>query len=213
MATRIRHHEYNARREYDRGRPLWFEALWYGVKCVFFLSPVPWPAVVRRVFARAFGAKIGRNVYIKPRVNIHFPWRLTIGDHSLIGEEVFILNFETVTIGQQCCLSQRAFLCAGNHDYKDPLFPYRNAPIVLGDGVWIGAQSFVGPGVRVADEAVVCAGSVVTTDLAKAMVCAGNPCTPKKLRWPEKKTGILYDMNERVDGDRPETASLNPTRN
>jgi acetyltransferase-like isoleucine patch superfamily enzyme len=40
---------------------------------------------------------------------------------------VFILNFEPVTIGAHACLSQRAFLCGGNHDYRDPTFRYRNA--------------------------------------------------------------------------------------
>lgn len=186
MATRIHHRDYRPREEFDRGRPLWFEAIWYLVKCVFFLSSLPWPASLRRILARLFGARIGRGVYIKPRVNIHFPWRLTVGDHSLIGEEVFILNFAPVTIGEECCLSQRAFLCAGNHDYTDGLFPYRNAPIILGDGVWIGAQSFVGPGVTIGDEAVVTAGSIVASNLPPGMVCSGNPCRPKKKRWPEE---------------------------
>jgi putative colanic acid biosynthesis acetyltransferase WcaF len=189
MATRIHHHDYKPREEFDRGRPLWFELIWYFVKCLFFLSPLPWPSAMRRMLARFFGAKLGDGVYIKPRVNIHFPWRLTVGAYSLIGEEVFILNFEPVTIGQQCCISQRAFLCTGNHDYKDPLFPYRNAPIVLGDGVWIGAQAFVGPGTVIGDEAVVSAGSIVTSSLPAGMVCTGNPCTPRKKRWPDEMPG------------------------
>lgn len=190
MPTRIRHHEYEPRKELDRGRPLWFELLWYMSKCVFFLSPLPWPAAWRSTIARAFGAKIGKNVYIKPRVNIHFPWRLTVGDHTLIGEEVFILNFCPVQIGEQCCLSQRAFICTGNHDYRDPLFPYRNAPITLGDGVWIGAQAFVGPGVVIGDEAVITAGSIVVGALPGNTVCSGNPCVPQKPRWKDEAAKI-----------------------
>jgi putative colanic acid biosynthesis acetyltransferase WcaF len=46
-----------------------------------------------------------------------------------------------VTIGAHCCLSQRAFLCAGNHDYRRPDMAYRNALITLGDGVSIGARA------------------------------------------------------------------------
>jgi putative colanic acid biosynthesis acetyltransferase WcaF len=121
-------------------------------------------------------------------VNIHFPWRLSIGDHSLIGEEVFILNFEPISIGEQCCISQRVFLCTGNHDYRDPLFPYRNRAIDIEDGAWVGAQSFVGPGVKIGEEAVVSAGSIVTKDLPPRMVCAGNPCLPVKPRWNEETT-------------------------
>ena len=84
---------------------------------------------------RLFGAKIGRAVYLKPRVNIHFPWKLSIGDHTWIGEEVEIYNFEPVSVGSNCCLSQRTFFCAANHDYTDPAMSYRNAPIIVEDGV------------------------------------------------------------------------------
>lgn len=185
MATKIHHHDYRPREAIDRGKPLWFESIWYLVKCAFFLSPLPWPSKLRCALLRRFGATIGTNVYVKPRVNIHFPWRLTIGDHCLVGEEAFILNFEPITIGTQCCISQRVFLCTGNHDYQDPLFPYRNAPITLGDGVWVGAQAFVGPGVTLGDESVITAGSIVTKSLPPRMVCGGNPCVPLKPRWKE----------------------------
>jgi putative colanic acid biosynthesis acetyltransferase WcaF len=167
----------------DRGRPLLVEAAWYAVKCLLFLPAWPVPSSVKRAILRRFGARVGRGVVIKPRVNIHFPWKLAVGDHSWIGEEVFILNFEPVTIGAQCCISQRAFLCAGNHDYRLPDFRFRNRPITVGDGAWVGAQTFVGPGVTIGAEAVVTAGSVVTKDLPNGMVCSGNPCVPAKKRW------------------------------
>jgi putative colanic acid biosynthesis acetyltransferase WcaF len=61
--------------------------------------------------------------------------------------------------------------------------PYRNRPITIGDGAWIGAQVFVAPGVTVGDEAVVTAGSVVTRSLPPAMVCTGHPCAPVSPRW------------------------------
>jgi putative colanic acid biosynthesis acetyltransferase WcaF len=150
---------------------------------MFFLSPLPWPGSWRRGLLRLFGAKVGRGVVIKPRVNVHLPWKLSIGDYSWIGEEVFILNLEPVSIGAHCCVSQRAFLCTGNHDYRDPAFAYRNAPIAVEDGAWVGAQVFVAPGVMIGGEAVVTAGSVVLRNLPGAMVCSGNPCVPGKKRW------------------------------
>ena len=132
---------------------------------------------------RMFGAKIGKGVYWKPRVNIHIPWNLKVGDFALFGEEVFILNFETVVIGTQACISQRAFLCTGNHDFRDVRMRYRNQPITIGDGAWVGAQVFVAPGVTIGEEAVITAGSVVIKDMPAKMVCNGNPCLPTKPRW------------------------------
>jgi putative colanic acid biosynthesis acetyltransferase WcaF len=150
---------------------------------MFFLSAVPWPSALRTCLLRLFGAKVGRGVYWKPRVNIHIPWKLEVGDHALFGEEVFILNFETVVVGEQACISQRAFICTGNHDFTDIRMRYRNRPIRIGAGAWIGAQVFVAPGVDVGREAVATAGSVVLRDLPAATVCSGNPCTPVKPRW------------------------------
>lgn len=183
--TRMRLDLFDASRNLDRGRAAWFEAVWYLVKTVFFLSALPWPSVLKRGLLRFFGAKIGPEVVIKPRVNVHFPWRLEVGAHTWIGEEVFILNFEPVRIGSHACLSQRAFLCTGNHDFRDERFSFRSAQIMVGDGAWVGASVFVGPGVEIGNEAVVTAGSVVLKSLPGAMICAGNPAVAVSPRWKD----------------------------
>ena len=181
--TRVRNDLFDAGEGLDRGRPKLVEAMWYLLKCLFFLSPLPWPSPFKCALLRLFGATIGKGVVIKPRVNIHFPWKLNVGDFAWIGEEVFVLNFEPVTIGAHCCISQRAFLCTGNHDYRQPEMPYRNQPIIVEEGAWVGAQVFVAPGVTIGAEAVITAGSVVTKNQPERMVCGGNPCVPTKSRW------------------------------
>jgi putative colanic acid biosynthesis acetyltransferase WcaF len=159
------------------------EMLWYLVKIIFFLSAIPYPASFKVKVLRLFGAKIGLGLVIKPRVNIHFPWKLMIGDNVWIGEEAFLLNFELLTIGNNVCVSQRAFLCGGNHDYKTPSMPYRNGPITLDDGSWVGANTFIGPNVIIGTDTVVSAGSVVTQSLAENGIYRGNPAQFIKKRW------------------------------
>jgi len=183
--TRVRNDRFDAAEGLDRGRPVLVEVAWYLAKWLLFLTAFPVPCALKRAILRLFGAQVGKGVIIKPRVNIHMPWKLVVGDFSWIGEEVFILNFEPVTIGSHCCVSQRVFLCTGNHDYRQAHMPYRNEPITMADGAWIGAQAFVAPGVEIGKEAVIAAGSVVTKSQPPRMVCAGNPCTPVKPRWPE----------------------------
>ena len=185
--TRMRLDLFDASRNLDRGRPAWFEVVWYLVKVVFFLSALPWPSALKRGLLRVFGAKVGPGVVIKPRVNVHFPWRLEVGAHSWIGEEVFVLNFDPVRIGSQACVSQRAFLCTGNHDFRDEKFSFRSAPISIGDGAWVGASVFVGPGVEIGDEAVVTAGSVVLKSLPAGRICSGNPAAAGAPRWREER--------------------------
>ena len=105
---------------------------------MFFKTFIPWPSYLKVILLRFFGASVGKRVVLKPNINFHFPWNLSIGSDVWIGEEVFILNFSQVTIGSNVCISQRAFLCTGNHDFRDTAFSYRNAPIFLSSGCWVG---------------------------------------------------------------------------
>lgn len=170
----------------DRGAGKVKESLWYMVKVLFFLTALPIPQAFKAVLLSWFGAKIGHGITIKPRVNIHFPWKLELGDNSWIGEEVFILNFEQIKIGNNVCISQRAFLCGGNHDYRDPAFKYKNGPILIQDGAWVGANCFVGPNVTIGADSVITAGSVVTSSIGPNGIYKGNPAERVKNRWDDQ---------------------------
>ena len=181
--SRIRNSQFDPRSNFDLGRPKWMLGLWYVLKIMTLQSALPWLSVVKVKLLAAFGAEVGMGIYLKPRVNVHIPWKLSIGSDTWIGEGVEIYNFAKVTIGSNCCISQRAFLCAANHDYRDPSMGYRHAPITIKDGAWIGACAFIAPGVTIGVDTVITAGSVVTKDLPDGMVCSGNPCLPIKPRW------------------------------
>ena len=183
VLSKVRNDRFNAGEGFSRGRSVAVFAAWQVVKWVFFKTVFPWPSGLKAGLLRAFGARVGSGVCIKPQVNVHLPWKLEVGDHAWIGEEAFILNFEPIKIGAHACISQRAFLCGGNHDFCDRAMSYRNGPITVGDGAWVGAQVFVAPGVTIGADAVATACSVVLKDLPAAMVCGGNPCVPIKPRW------------------------------
>ncbi|MDT3404796.1 WcaF family extracellular polysaccharide biosynthesis acetyltransferase [Mucilaginibacter terrae] len=182
MQSRVRLGDFNTA-GFNRGAGKLKEISWYLIKMVFFLSAFPFPSSIKTTLLKLFGAKIGSGVNIKPRVNIHFPWKLEIGNDVWIGEEVFILNFEKTVIGNNACISQRAFLCGGNHDFKQPSMPYRNGPITLMDGAWVGASCFVGPGVTIGTDSVITAGSIVTGSIEANGIYRGNPAVFIKNRW------------------------------
>jgi putative colanic acid biosynthesis acetyltransferase WcaF len=162
---------------FDRGRPAWFESLWMLAKCLFFLNPVPWPSSLRVMLLRAFGAKIGQGVVIRSQVNVSFPWRLEIGDDVWIGEEVLILSLAQVTLGSDICLSQRAFLCTGSHQFQGPNFDLVTKPIVVRSKSWVAAQVFIAPGVEIGEGSMVAAGSVVLENVPPKSLVRGNPAT------------------------------------
>ncbi len=167
---------------FDRGAGVLKEALWLFINLLLFqLCPLSLSALKCFVL-RCFGAKIGHGVVIKPQVKITFPWKLKLGDHVWLGEECWLLNLEQIIIGDNVCISQRAFLCTGNHNYKSPLFDLIVKPIHIESGAWIGAATVVGPGVKVGSHAVLTAGSVATDDLQPFGIYRGNPAVFVKQR-------------------------------
>jgi putative colanic acid biosynthesis acetyltransferase WcaF len=136
----------------------------------------------KRALLRLFGAQIGEAVIIKPRVNIKHPWRLTVGDHCWIGEGVWIDNLVEITIGNNVCISQEAYLLTGNHNYKSPAFDLMTKPVRIDDGAWIGARGIVCPGVVVGCNAVLTVGSVLTQNAKTNGIYSGNPAQLVKTR-------------------------------
>jgi putative colanic acid biosynthesis acetyltransferase WcaF len=168
-----------------RPGPLWKRALWYIVSLALFRNPLFVSSAVKRVSLRAFGAKVGQGVVIKPGVRIKYPWFLTIGDHSWIGEDCWIDNLGSVHIGSNVCLSQGCMLLSGNHDYKKRTFDLIVRDINISAGAWIGARSIVTAGVTVGEHAVLVVGSVASLDLSAWGVYRGNPAVfvrPRCLR-------------------------------
>jgi putative colanic acid biosynthesis acetyltransferase WcaF len=125
---------------------------------------------------------VGKGVIIKPRVNIKYPWKLTIGNQVWIGENVWIDNLGLVSIGNNVCISQGAMLLCGNHNYKKTSFDLMVGDIVLEEGVWIGAHAVVCPGVKCYSHAVLAVKSVATSNLESYSIYQGNPAMKVKAR-------------------------------
>lgn len=143
------------------------------VRSLLFAPWFPVPSPLKVSALRIFGARIGRGVVIRSRVNVTFPWRLEIGDYVWIGDEVLILSLAKVAIGSHCCISQRAFLCTGSHDFGKETFDLIVRPIEIGDGCWIGAGAFVGPGANIPK------GSRVKAMERWSNYCLSSPVAPE----------------------------------
>jgi len=178
---------------FNRGAGKIREGLWLLVSLFLFrLCPFSLSSLKCAVL-RAFGAKIGRGVVIKPQVKITFPWKLAIGDFVWLGEECWLLNLDRITIGNHVCISQRAFLCTGNHNYRLPTFDLIVKPITIDDGAWLGAECWVGPGVKVGSHAILTACSVTAHDMEPWGIYQGNPATFVKRRTMETSQHVPMD--------------------
>ncbi len=167
---------------FDRGRPGWYILLWWLVQAIAFPLSLHNAHGFRCWLLRRFGAKIGFGVKIRPTARFTYPWKVEIGDYSWIGDDVVFYSLDRLTIGFQCVISQKCYLCTGSHNFQDPAFGLMVAPIAIGNGVWIAADCFVAPGVRIGANGVIGARSSVFSDIPEAQVAWGTPCRPRNPR-------------------------------
>jgi putative colanic acid biosynthesis acetyltransferase WcaF len=165
--------------DFDRGRPGWYILLWWFVQAIAFPLTLHSFHSPRRALLRLFGARIGTGVVIRPTARFTYPWKISIGDYSWIGDDVVLYSLDEINIGSHCVISQKSYLCTGSHDIKDPAFGLKTASITIGNGVWIAADCFIASGVQIGANAVIGARSSVFSHMPEGQVCAGNPCQPK----------------------------------
>jgi putative colanic acid biosynthesis acetyltransferase WcaF len=154
------------------------QVCWYLVNIIFFKNPFNIVSSIKVALLKMFGARLGVGVLIKPAVNIKFPWKLQIGDHSWIGEDVWIDNLSDVVIGNNVVLSQGSLLLTGTHDHTRSHFDFLSYPIILEDGVWIGAKAVVTGGVTCRTHSILGIGSVAEKELEPYTIYKGNPAVP-----------------------------------
>ncbi len=159
------------------GRILWGVVQATVFRCTFH----NWYSI-RRAMLSCFGAKLHSTVRIRRTVLIECPWNLRMGADSSIGDRAIIYCLGPVTIGDRTTLSQGAHICAGSHDYRKRAMPLLRPPIDIGSDVWIAADAFVGPKVRIGDGAILGARSAALTPLQEWTIYSGNPAQPIKAR-------------------------------
>ena len=155
---------------------------WHIVYLLFFRPSPKQASAWRRLLLKGFGAKMGRNSKVAASAKIWAPWNLQMGEFSSIAHSVDCYCQGPIVIGSHTTISQYVFLCSATHDYTKPNLPLVVKSVHIGSGVWICADVFVGPDVKINDGVVVGARSSVLTDLPEWTVCAGNPAKPIKAR-------------------------------
>lgn len=144
----------------------------------------------RAFLLRLFGAKTCMTNVFFPTTRVWAPWNLRTGRNVAIDEGVDIYNVAPVTIGHFVSISRRAFICTPSHDISNIRRPLTYKPITIGNGVWIGAEAIICPGVTIGDGAVVAAGAVVVKDVPAWTVVGGNPAKIIKERPVNKQEWI-----------------------
>jgi putative colanic acid biosynthesis acetyltransferase WcaF len=150
---------------------------WFCTQQIVFKSAF-FPSSLRPSLLKFFGASVGRGVLIRRGVRVHFPWNLEIGDNCWIGEEVWFINHEKVTIGSDVCISQRSIICSGGHDYRSASLEYAHKPVTIRNGAWVCLDAKVLPGVTIGECSVVSAGEIARKSLPDFSMLVGGQVRP-----------------------------------
>jgi putative colanic acid biosynthesis acetyltransferase WcaF len=167
---------------YNPGGNAFKRVLWYYINVFFFKSSLFPFYGFKNILLRAFGAKIGNEVEIKPCISIKYPWWLTIGNEVWIGENVCLDCLVPIVIGNNVCISNEVLLLTGSHNYKKTSFNLITGSIIIEDGAWLGARAIVNHGIVVGTHAVLTSGSVATKNLEAYSVYQGNPAVKIRSR-------------------------------
>lgn len=149
-----------------------------------FARPIPrslcngWKLFLLRIF----GAKLNKHAVVYSGARIYMPWNLEMDEYSCLSSEVECYNVAKIKIGAHATVSQKTFLCTASHDISKSNNPLIYSSIIIGDQVWVAADAFIGPGVKIGEGAVVGARACVFKDVEPWSVVGGNPARFIKTR-------------------------------
>jgi acetyltransferase-like isoleucine patch superfamily enzyme len=130
---------------------------------------------VRILLLRSVKARIGSRVGIYRGFEVRSPWKLSIGNSSIIGHKALLDARMGLTIGSNVNLSNEVMIWTLHHDYNSPEFAQTGQQVIIEDYAWVCSRAIILPGVTIGKGAVVAAGAVVTSNVLPYTVVGGVP--------------------------------------
>lgn len=152
----------------------------YLIGFVFPLIPPTRMFGLKRFLLRWCGAELGVNVRISSSARFQTNGPLRIGSGSWIGHQVLITGGSSpIEIGENVDIAPRVLIVSGTHQPEAGTRKAAGAgislPIIIEDGVWVGANATILGGARVGNSCIVGAGALVRNDLIAGGVYGGIP--------------------------------------
>lgn len=147
--------------------------------------------------------EIGVDCYIEPP--LHSNWggkNVRFGNGVYANFNLTLVDDTDIYVGDNVMFGPNVIVSAGTHPIHPELRRKQaqfNVPIHIGNNVWIGAQAVILPGVRIGDNSVIGAGSIVTKDIPANVVAVGNPC--KVVREINERDMTYYYRDMEIDLD------------
>jgi putative colanic acid biosynthesis acetyltransferase WcaF len=151
---------------------------------IFLYRPSPWFMYRFRVaLLNLFGANIHFLAKPESGAKVDFPWNLTMGPRSSIGDQSWIYCLDKIVIHEGSCIGQYCKLITGSHNYRSPNFSLITAPITIEENCWLTSDVTVTMGVTIGKDTVVGVKSLVNKDILPNQVACGIPVVSINTRY------------------------------
>lgn len=157
--------------------------LWYVVgSCPIYL--------IRKLFYVLAGVQMGSNVKIHMFARFYNPSGVSIGEGTIIGDQVVLDGRDTLIIGKHVDIASKVMIFNSEHNVNSDDFAPVSQPVTIGDNAFIGPNVVILPGVKIGKGAVVAASAVVTKDVPAMTIVGGVPAKEIGMR----KSSLSYTL-------------------
>lgn len=130
---------------------------------------------IRKLFYIILGMKIGKGSRLNMKVIVWYPWKISMGSHTVVNEYTLLDGRGGLSIGDSCSLSMWSVVYTASHYSNSDCFQYYTKRTEIGDCCWICARSIILPGSKLQDRTIITAGSIYKGESEEAGVYCGNP--------------------------------------
>ena len=111
--------------------------------------------------------EIGKNLRVRNNVTFraNYEGKIKIGNDCFFNDNCSLNSQDEIILGNNLKCGQNVMFFDHDHDYKQDIDKFITKSIVVGDNVWIGANSIILKGVNIGNNVVIAAGSIVREDI------------------------------------------------
>jgi acetyltransferase-like isoleucine patch superfamily enzyme len=129
----------------------------------------------RKLVYSLYGVRIGPKSYVHMGARFNEPWRVQIGEGTIIGDHAFLDGRDELKIGNHVDIASEVMIWNAKHDVNSPDFRAVTDPVEIGDYVFIGPRAIIMQGVKIGRGAIIAGGAVVTKDVPEKAIVGGVP--------------------------------------
>ncbi|WP_223296256.1 acyltransferase [Shewanella halifaxensis] len=134
-----------------------------------------WPEIHNKGIMRIGNQCSFRSFRLRQSITVQTGAILEIGEGSFFNDGVNICATQSIKIGHHTKVGDMTYIFDTDFHQLSPEREMKNAPIIIGNNVWVGANSMILAGSSIGNNSVIAAGSIVVGEIPPNCLAAGTP--------------------------------------